>query len=69
MYKRTISKYSIIGKSIAEENMAGYGMLKGNQLNQSKLKVAFPQRVQLPVYFNTPRRDDMLIDYTRYRTK
>ena len=69
LWKKRVSRYSITGKSIAEENMEGYGMLKGNQINQSKLRVAFPQRVQLPIYFNTPRRDDLLVDYTRYKIK
>ena len=60
--------FSLVGRTLAEENLHGFSFKKKRATNEGSLNPYCPQRIELPLYFNTPRRKDDLIDSTKYRT-
>ena len=60
--------FSLVGRTLAEENLHGFSFKKKRATNESSLNPYCPQRIELPLYFNTPRRKDDLINSTKYRT-
>lgn len=43
-------------KTLAEENLREFNFNQSNKNLHSKTKIFSPQRIELPAYFNTPRR-------------
>ena len=67
--KRAKTYHSLAGKTIAEENLKGFSMKAARKVQEMPLGVSLPQRIELPVYFNTPRRKDDYMNYKKYRSK
>ena len=61
---------SLAGKTLAEDNLKGFKIKDSKKKeNEIPLKINYPQRIELPVYFNTPRRKDDYMNYKKYRSK
>ena len=56
-------------RSLAEENLHGFSFKKSKKRGDSVLDPYSPQRIELPLYFNTPKRMDNLVNIRRYKTK
>jgi len=61
--------FSFVGRTLAEENLHGFSFKKPKMRNDPSLDPYNPQRIELPLYFNTPKRKDDLVDIRKYRTK
>ena len=61
--------HSFIGSTLAEENLYGFSFKKSPFQKDSLLDPYNPQRIELPLYFNTPKRRDNLINLRRYRNQ
>ena len=48
-------------KTLAEENLKGFRLKNLQKESDLPLRVNQPQRIELPVYFNTPKRKEDII--------
>jgi len=71
MVGQSIAKqyYSFVGRTLAEENLHGFSFKKSRRRGDSTLNPYSPQRIELPLYFNTPKRKDDLVNIRRYKPK
>lgn len=65
----TKQRFSVVGRTLAEENLHGFSYKKKSTGNHSSLDPYCPQRIELPLYFNTPLRKDDLIDVKKHPVK
>ena len=56
-------------KTLAEENLRGFRLKSLQKENDLPLRVNCPQRIELPMYFNTPRRKEDIMSKNRLQTK
>jgi len=56
-------------KTLAEENLRGFRLKSLQKENDLPLRVNCPQRIELPMYFNTPKRKEDIISKNRLKTK
>ena len=54
---------------MAEENLHGFSFKKNKKKTDAIMNPYTPQRIELPLYFNTPKRKDDLLDAGKYKTK
>ena len=56
-------------KTLAEENLKGFRLKSLQKENDLPLRVNCPQRIELPMYFNTPRRKEDIMSKYRLKNK
>ena len=56
-------------KTLAEENLKGFRLKNIQKDGDIPLRVNQPQRIELPIYFNTPRRQEDIICRKRLQDK
>jgi tetratricopeptide (TPR) repeat protein len=56
-------------KTLAEENLRGFRLKSLQKENDLPLRVNCPQRIELPMYFNTPRRKEDILSNYRLKSK
>ena len=56
-------------KTLAEENLKGFRLKNLQKESDLPLRVNQPQRIELPVYFNTPKRKEDIIAKQRLQDK
>ena len=56
-------------KTLAEENLKGFRLKNLQKESDLPLRVNQPQRIELPVYFNTPKRKEDIISKARLADK
>lgn len=56
-------------KTLAEENLRGFRLKSLQKENDLPLRVNCPQRIELPMYFNTPRRKEDIMANNRLQAK
>ncbi len=56
-------------KTLAEENLKGFRLKNIQKEGDMPLRVNQPQRIELPVYFNTPRRQEDILSRKRLQDK
>lgn len=56
-------------KTLAEENLRGFRLKSLQKENDLPLRVNCPQRIELPMYFNTPRRKEDIMAKNRLQAK
>ncbi len=66
---RRTKAYPQAGRTLAEENLTGFNFRRRMSANTSAMNPYAPQRIELPLYFNTPKRKDDLLDLEKYRTR
>jgi len=53
-------------KTLAEENLKGFRLRNLQKESDLPLRVNMPQRIELPIYFNTPKRKEDIISTKRF---
>ena len=53
------------GKTLAEENLKGFRLRNLQKESDLPLRINQPQRIELPIYFNTPKRKEDIINRKR----
>lgn len=56
-------------KTLAEENLKGFRLRNLQKESDLPLRVNQPQRIELPIYFNTPKRKEDIISKKRLTNK
>jgi len=56
-------------KTLAEENLKGFRLKNLQKESDLPLRVNQPQRIELPIYFNTPKRKEDIISGKRLKDK
>lgn len=56
-------------KTLAEENLRGFRLKSLQKENDLPLRVNCPQRIELPMYFNTPKRKEDIMAKNRLQSK
>lgn len=56
-------------KTLAEENLKGFRLRNLQKESDLPLRVNQPQRIELPIYFNTPKRKEDIISKKRLNQK
>ena len=56
-------------KTLAEENLKGFRLKNLQKESDLPLRVNQPQRIELPIYFNTPKRKEDIIAGKRLKDK
>ena len=56
-------------KTLAEENLKGFRLRNLQKESDLPLRVNQPQRIELPIYFNTPKRKEDIISKKRLNNK
>lgn len=56
-------------KTLAEENLKGFRLKNLQKESDLPLRVNQPQRIELPIYFNTPKRKEDIISSKRLNAK
>lgn len=56
-------------KTLAEENLKGFRLRNLQKESDLPLRVNMPQRIELPIYFNTPKRKEDIISKKRLTQK
>lgn len=56
-------------KTLAEENLKGFRLKNLQKESDLPLRVNQPQRIELPIYFNTPKRKEDIISNKRLKDK
>ena len=56
-------------KTLAEENLKGFRLRNLQKESDLPLRVNQPQRIELPIYFNTPKRKEDIIARKRLNQK
>jgi len=56
-------------KTLAEENLKGFRLKNLQKESDLPLRVNQPQRIELPIYFNTPKRKEDIISTKRLKDK
>lgn len=56
-------------KTLAEENLKGFRLRNLQKESDLPLRVNQPQRIELPIYFNTPKRKEDIIALKRLENK
>lgn len=56
-------------KTLAEENLKGFRLKNLQKESDLPLRVNQPQRIELPIYFNTPKRKEDIIAGKRLKEK
>ena len=71
MSSQTVAKqyYSFVGRTLAEENLHDFSFKEPRRRGQASLDPYSPQRIELPMYFNTPKRKDNLINIRKYQIR
>ena len=62
-------QHSFANKTLAEENLRSRSMRSEDSLQDIELRLGEPQRIELPVYFNTPHRRETLIEPRKLTAK
>ena len=61
---RTMPAGVLNSKTLAEENLKGFRLRNLQKESDLPLRVNQAQRIELPIYFNTPKRkEDIIINY------
>ena len=61
--------YPLAGRTLAEENLRGFSLKKRSAAQNTSMNPYAPQRIELPLYFNTPMRKDDLVDSKKYSVR
>ncbi len=61
--------FSFVGRTLAEENLYGFSFKRGRRRADASMDPYSPQRIELPLYFNTPKRRDNFLDPHKYRVR
>lgn len=56
-------------KTLAEENLKGFRLKNLQKESDLPLRVNQAQRIELPIYFNTPKRKEDIISNKRLKDK
>lgn len=56
-------------KTLAEENLKGFRLRNLQKESDLPLRVNQPQRIELPIYFNTPKRKEDIISKKKLNNK
>lgn len=56
-------------KTLAEENLKGFRLKNLQKESDLPLRVNQPQRIELPIYFNTPKRKEDIMNLARLKNK
>jgi hypothetical protein len=56
-------------KTLVEENLKGFRLRNLQKESDLPLRVNQPQRIELPIYFNTPKRKEDIISKKRLNNK
>jgi hypothetical protein len=56
-------------KTLAEENLKGFRLRNLQKESDLPLRVNQPQRIELPIYFNTPKRKEDIFAKKRLENK
>ena len=56
-------------KTLAEENLKGFRLKNLQKESDLPLRVNQPQRIELPIYFNTPKRKEDIVSKKRLAQK
>ena len=56
-------------KTLAEENLRGFKLRNIQKENDTSLRTNCPQRIELPIYFNTPKRKEDIFAHKREQNK
>lgn len=56
-------------KTLAEENLKGFRLKNLQKESDLPLRVNQAQRIELPIYFNTPKRKEDIISTKRLKDK
>ena len=56
-------------KTLAEENLKGFRLKNLQKESDLPLRVNMPQRIELPIYFNTPKRKEDIMAVKRLKDK
>ena len=56
-------------KTLAEENLKGFRLRNLQKESDLPLRVNCPQRIELPIYFNTPRRKEDILSSKKLQQK
>jgi hypothetical protein len=56
-------------KTLAEENLKGFRLRNLQKESDLPLRVNQPQRIELPIYFNTPKRKEDIMSKNRLANK
>ncbi|MFO0117457.1 MAG: hypothetical protein ACK521_07550 [bacterium] len=56
-------------KTLAEENLKGFRLKNLQKESDIPLRVNQAQRIELPIYFNTPKRKEDIISKQRLKDK
>jgi hypothetical protein len=56
-------------KTLAEENLKGFRLRNLQKESDLPLRVNQPQRIELPIYFNTPKRKEDILSKKRLSDK
>ena len=66
---RTPAAGLLNAKTLAEENLKGFRLKNLQKESDLPLRVNQPQRIELPIYFNTPKRKEDIIAGNRLKDK
>jgi hypothetical protein len=66
---KTAGAGALNAKTLAEENLRGFRLRNLQKESDLPLRVNCPQRIELPIYFNTPRRKEDIISKKRLMAK
>jgi hypothetical protein len=59
----------LCAKTLAEENLKGFRLKNVSKENDLSMRTNCPQRIELPIYFNTPKRQEDIFSAQKLRTK
>ena len=68
-YKRAPAAGILNAKTLAEENLKGFRLKNLQKESDLPLRVNQPQRIELPIYFNTPKRKEDIMNTKRLKDK
>lgn len=68
-YNRPPAAGILNAKTLAEENLKGFRLKNLQKESDLPLRVNQPQRIELPIYFNTPKRKEDIMNTKRLKDK
>lgn len=68
-YSRPPAAGLLNAKTLAEENLKGFRLKNLQKESDLPLRVNMPQRIELPIYFNTPKRKEDIMAVKRLKDK
>ena len=69
VYHKAPPAGALNSKTLAEENLRGFKLKNLQKESDLPLRVNQAQRIELPVYFNTPKRQEDIISKVRLKDK